>query len=182
MGWPVDVGTITLWRNDRWQRTWPFFEAPPIWESGHAYVVGVIAGDYLANSTVRVQNEDGTWSYYTCIEAHTSGTSFDATKWEMDPEAKGPPIDLSSYGDSVAGQLRHSGKQDEAAVASLDLSLSDLAGGQITAKATQALWDAIDADGKLSFGFDIEIRDSGGRLPQTVIVGKISAKKDWTHG
>ena len=182
MGWPVKLDPIPVWRNDRWSRTWPFFNPPPDWMAAHAYVLGVLgSGEYLANSTVSfgtTTDADGveTPVFYTCTSAHTSGASFDATKWTADPEAVGAPLDLTIYGDTVAGQIRK--KQDDDPLASMDLDDSDLAAGEITAKFTAEMWTALDEEA--SVGFDIEIRSSS-ELPLTVLVGKFSIAKDWTH-
>jgi hypothetical protein len=83
-----------LWRGDTDVTTHYFNDDPPDWEASTAYTVGNTtheAGEvYVANTTCTYRGVP-----YTCTTAHTSGATFDATKWTEDEQALGPEMDIS---------------------------------------------------------------------------------------
>ena len=92
-----------LYRGDTAVFTHYFNDDPPDWAASTAYTLGNVvheAGEsYVANTTCTYLGKS-----YTCTTAHTSGATFDATKWEQDNQALGPATDFSDC--TFLGQYR----------------------------------------------------------------------------
>ena len=177
MGYPIDVGTISLYRGDTRTLPFDFYGAPPGWASGTDYAVGEVgSATYVANSTVTVQGKR-----YTCISAHTSGSTFEADlgagKWSLDGDAVGAPSDLTAFGSEVTCSLRK--KQDDVLVATVDTSASDLANGSLVMAITADNWN--DMAGFRSLGFDIEVATPDRLSVTTLVVGMFEISKDYTY-
>ena len=92
-----------LYRGDTYVFTHYFNDEPPDWAASTAYTLGNTiheAGEsYVANTTCTHLGKT-----YTCTTAHTSGATFDATKWTEDAQALGPASDFSDC--TFLGQYR----------------------------------------------------------------------------
>ena len=101
-------------------------------------------------------------------EAHTSGATFDATKWTADPKAVGAPWDLSQLGSVVTAQARKTA--NGTVILTLDTTASDLAGGVVSMAIAPSDWALIGGQFGLAItlGFDAQIADSDGSRVTTV--------------
>jgi hypothetical protein len=142
---------FSLYRGDT--RVWEhhFFDAPPEWAASTDYVTGVVGSStYLADSTVTYAGVT-----YTCVAAHTSGESFDASKWVKDAAAVGAPIDMTDW--AFLSQYRET-TEDAVVLAEDECAVTDGPGGVMRRTLTH---------------------DQAMNLPASIAAGETSARVAW---
>lgn len=173
MAYPIDIGTIALYRGDTRTLPFAFYGAPDPWAPDTEYSTGEVgSAEYVENTTVTYQG-----SRYTCINAHTSGATFDADQWIVDPNAVGGPINLTAFGSVITSKLRK--KQDDFVVVTVDTSESDLENGSLVMSITADDWN--DMATYRTLGFDIEIATPDRSSVTTLVVGTLTIGKDYTY-
>lgn len=173
MAFPVAVGETALYRGDSRSLAFELHEPPPVWAPATDYVAGVVGSQtYLAASTVTYAG-----TRYTCTTAHTSGDTFDKTKWVADPKALGALMDLSGLGTVVTCMARKA--PDGAELIELDTGETDLAGGTVRIAIAPADWDTLAP--YTALGFDVQVATSDGTGVTTLIAGTFAVTKDFTY-
>lgn len=174
MAYPIDVGTIALYRGDTRSLPFEFHAAPALWAPGVDYVAGNVgSAEYLANSSATYLNQR-----YTCTIPHTSGATFDISKWTLDSSAVGPLSDLTAFGTVVTCEVRK--KPDDASpITTLSTFASDLQNGVLEVFISADDWNKLATFKVL--GFDVEVATVDRSSVTTLLSGMFEIAKDYTH-